>query len=667
MKKGKWICFPGDFEIMLAEKVMARRYQRDFPIGPFWRVDSPWHNVKFYTEFTLTKEDTLYFSYEGRISVYFLDIDKYLYGFDGKVTLPAGQYKMEIWLYNPNGLPCLKIDGNEFCSDENFQVSYNHFQLRPCFVCDCADMTPNTFCFPKREIAARSVMACEGGKIYDFEKIRFCFLNFQNCDKKPFRCYFGETLCETMSDEHCEQIEFFTPNSGKYSTSVSKAFRYVRIVTDSDYTLKVEEEYNPSAPTLDFQSEDKRIMQIIDVAKHTFSVCDREFFLDGAKRDRWLWGGDAYQAFKLEYFVSGDFAKIRRNIIALCGKSPVKTYINHIMDYTLYTIMSVWEYYTFSADEKFLAYIYPMLKEHMDFVLGRVNDDGFLYKQPNDWVFVDWGDLDTDGEVCFEQILLFLALQSLYRIGELIGVDVSGYKQRAESLKRKINEIFWNEQRGAFMHSRKDGKVGSAVTAYANIFAVLYGFADENQLCKIRNTLLNDSSVPELTTPYMQSYKLACLFELGEWKKASEEILSYWGGMLDAGATTFWEVYHPGETEETSCEMYGRKFGRSHCHIWGASVLYLIPRYIYGIRKDIDLGATFEVKPLLPLINNTKLRVPLNKGYLWLETDKDTIRILASEQNGRLVLGDKTYAIEKGKQLCLARKDISDQRVYAAS
>lgn len=666
VKKGKWICFPGDYEMMLAEKVMARRYMRDFPIGPFWRVDSPWHNVKFYKEFTLSEEDTLYFEYEGRISVYFYGWDKYLYGFDGKVTLPAGNYRMEIWLYNPCGLPCLKIDGKEVCTDENFLVSYNQFQLRKSFVCDCLDMTPNTFCFPRREISAANISKCAGGTLYDFEKIRMCFVEIAGCADRPVFCYFGETLAEVMSDEFCEQIAFFRPG-GKYATDTSKAFRYLRIVADGAYTLKVEEEYNPSAQSMVYESSDKRMMQIIKVAKHTFSVCDREFFLDGAKRDRWLWGGDAYQAFKLEYFVSCDYAKIRRNIIALCGKSPVVTYVNHIMDYTLYTIMSVWEYYCFSGDKSFAEYIFPMLEEHMHFVLGRTNKDGFLYKQPNDWVFVDWGDLNTDGEVCFEQILLYLALKSMCRLGSRIGKNVTEYESRAERLRQKTDEVFWDEKRGVYLHSRIDGKTGECVTAYANMFAVLYRFADAEKSEKIRRALLEDTSIPQIDTPYMQSYKLACLFEIGEWKAASQEILSYWGGMLDAGATTFWEVYHRGETEETSCEMYGRKFGRSHCHIWGASVLYLIPRYFYGIRKDIAFGETFEVRPVPELIEGTKIEVPLKRGILRVQSEQGRISVFASEQDGELIIGERHYAVKRGKLLIVGTDGISDQRIHAAT
>ena len=111
---GKWICYKGDWEIYLAEKVQTRRFQRDFPIAPFWRVDSPYHNVRFTHTFTLKADDTLKIESEGRISVAIAKPDPYtfVYGFDGTLKLQAGEYELEIWVYNECGLPAHKVSGN---------------------------------------------------------------------------------------------------------------------------------------------------------------------------------------------------------------------------------------------------------------------------------------------------------------------------------------------------------------------------------------------------------------------------------------------------------------------------------------------------------------------------------------------------------------------------
>ena len=105
---GKWICYRGDWEIYLAEKVQTRRFQRDFPIAPIWRVDSAYHNVRFTHAFTLLRDGILKIESEGRISVAIAKPDPYtfVYGFDGTLELKAGSYELEIWVYNECGLAC---------------------------------------------------------------------------------------------------------------------------------------------------------------------------------------------------------------------------------------------------------------------------------------------------------------------------------------------------------------------------------------------------------------------------------------------------------------------------------------------------------------------------------------------------------------------------------
>ena len=655
MKKGKWICYRGDFDIYLAEKVNVRRFQRDQRITPSWRVDSPWHNIRFYREFELKNPSVLHFFWEGEISIYFYELDRYVYEFDGHLELPAGLYKMQVWIYNPTGLPCLRIDGDELCSDKNFRAAYDQNEMLPCSEIECGDMTPNTYCLPRRKIFPVTVNETEKGKIYDLGKIRMCFVRFKAGENKKFRCYFGEILSEALSDEFCEQVEFFELKGHAYEMPVSKAFRYMRVCTEGDFTLTFWEEYDPKPQVLSFESSDKRLQHILSVAKYTFAVCSREFHLDGVKRDRWLWGGDLYQAFRMEYYIGADFAKIRRGIVAIMGKEPVCRFMNRIMDYTLYILAAISEYYLHTGDEAFLFEVYPMMRAHMEFVLNRTNGCGFLDKRPFDWVFVDWGKIDTDGELSFEQILLWNALRSCAEVARLAGKaeDHIRYAARAEELKRSINEIFWDGDRGVYRHSRKDGHVGECVTAYANIFAVLYGFAEKEKREKIGRALLYDESIPRLNTPYMQCYRLSCLAELGQVKQVDEQIRAYWGGMLDQGATTFWETYLPGETEEDSASMYGRPFGRSHCHIWGSGALYLVPRYYYGIRYDFGPLEKFEIKPVLSLIEGHTLTCALRYGSVCVSYCDSVLEIYSDKMDGSLILGEDSYAIRKGKKFRL--------------
>ena len=50
-------------------------------------------------------------------------------------------------------------------------------------------------------------------------------------------------------------------------------------------------------------------------------------------------------------------------------------------------------------------------------------------------------------------------------------------------------------------------------------------------------------------TPYLYHYVVDAMIECGMKEKALDLIRSYWGGMVNAGADTFWEVYDPAEPE----------------------------------------------------------------------------------------------------------------------
>ena len=148
-------------------------------------------------------------------------------------------------------------------------------------------------------------------------------------------------------------------------------------------------------------------------------------------------------------------------------------------------------------------------------------------------------------------------------------------------------------------------------------------------------------------TPFMIEFVLASLFEAGEYKNAAERLENYWGGMIDVGATTFWETYVDGEEEETATAMYGRPFGRSKCHIWGAGPLYLIPRYYFGIASE-DFGERLVVKPQKTLIKNRSITVPTKRGTLTVSHDGGGVRVLSTHLDGVLYYNGQKYKIEKG-------------------
>src|SRR5699024_4387726 len=148
------------------------------------------------------------------------------------------------------------------------------------------------------------------------------------------------------------------------------------------------------------------------------------------------------------------------------------------------------------------------------------------------------------------------------------------------------------------------------VLRYANIFAVLFDFVPDwkKELIK-KNVILNDS-IQAITTPYMKFYALAALCEMGKEKKAVEFVKSYWYGMLDRGATSFWEEFDPKQKGAEQYAMYGRPFGKSLCHAWGANPVYLCGKYLLGITPTSPGYKTYQIAPSLAGLKWIKGEVP---------------------------------------------------------
>jgi hypothetical protein len=131
----------------------------------------------------------------------------------------------------------------------------------------------------------------------------------------------------------------------------------------------------------------------------------------------------------------------------------------------------------------------------------------------------------------------------------------------------------------------------------------------------------------------------------------TDMLRSYWGGMLEQGATTFWEEYFPEKSRVENYAMYGKDFGRSLCHAWGASPIYLLGKYALGVRPTSPSYETYEVRPNLMCFGEFEGTVPAAEGTVWVKMTRETVTVRADIAGGTLVLGDKTYPIEKDIEL----------------
>jgi hypothetical protein len=652
-----WIWYPGDFEIYLSNQVQQRRTDRGTLSPVFWKIDSHYALVDFHKDFTLSQPEDVNIYAEGRYNVR-LD-GQLIEGAPQKITVPAGKHRINIKVFNQANVPAIYVSGKTVFSDAGWQVTFEdkvwidevgkasdisatrwlyagHWNLN--------DPThpPSTFKLPV--IAQRPVNT--EGKLIDFGKETFGFIQLHGIKGKGnLTLYYGESKEEALSEKGAETLDklSFDLSSKKDSTmSGSKAFRYVNVVTDGNINIDsvtMLYEYSDVKAKGDFKCSDEEINRIYEVAKYTFQLNTREFFLDGIKRDRWVWSGDAYQSYLMNYYLWFDNETVSRTLLALRGKDPVTSHINTIMDYSFYWFLGIYDYYLYTGDQTFIKQFYPRMQGLMEYCLGRRDKEGLMEGMSGDWIFIDWADkLSKKGAVSFEQLLLCRSLETMALCADIANekTDAEKYKKYAAELKTKLFSFYWNETKQALVHSRVNGQQTENVTRYANMFAIFFDYFNQQQKESVKKSVLLNDSIQKITTPYMRFYELEALCVMGEQGYVLHEMKDYWGGMLKLGATSFWEEYKPALHGEEHYAMYGRPFGKSLCHAWGASPIYLLGKYYLGVKPTSPGYATYVVQPALGGLQWIQGQVPTPKGNIEVKCSTKEMNITTAEGVGTL-------------------------------
>ena len=436
---------------------------------------------------------------------------------------------------------------------------------------------------------------------------------------------------------------------------------YVETAGCTVESISMDYEYMPEEEKGSFKCNDEELNRIWEIGAYTMQLTSREFFIDGIKRDRWVWSGDASQSYLMNFYLFNDNDMVKRTTWLLAGKAPVTSHINTIMDYTFYWFISIYDYYLYSGDSHFLTQIYPTMQTYMDYVLGRTDNDGMVEGMTGDWVFVDWADkpMDKQGQLAFEQILFRKSLESIATVARIVNDAESAvkYQKLADAIGEKLLPYFWNDSAKALMHNRKDGKQSQDIFRYPNMFAIMYGYLDKEKQETVKNSVILNDDVIKITTPYMRFYELEALCMLGEQDQVMKEMKAYWGGMLKEGATSFWEKYNPDEHGREKLAMYGRPYGKSLCHAWGASPIYLLGRYYLGVQPTKPGYEEYTVRPCLGGLDWMEGNVPTPFGTVYVKMDKNTVTVKSDGGKGTLIAGigedEKHIEIKPGKEIII--------------
>ncbi len=317
-------------------------------------------------------------------------------------------------------------------------------------------------------------------------------------------------------------------------------------------------------------------------ACRTLRDCMQTVFEDGPKRDRRLWLGDLRLEALADYETYRNFEIVKRSLYVLAGTCAESGLVNsdayerpvlrsgacRILDYTAIYAATVLEYLEASGDEETARDLWPLCAMQTKFVLSCVCPDGVFRDNGKWWCFIDWqGPLNRQTA---EQGAIIFGLKKTWKLARRLGrtEDVKFIPEVVAKMEDGARKVLWNEAKGCFA-CEKDAQVSWMGQAWL----VLAGVPDASSARRCLKTAMDDASAVRPVTPYANHYFIEALYAAGMRNEGDARLLSYFGGMVDLGADTFWEVFVP---EDHRAGPYSTHLMNSYCHAWSCAPAYFL-------------------------------------------------------------------------------------------
>ena len=372
------------------------------------------------------------------------------------------------------------------------------------------------------------------------------------------------------------------------------AFRYMQLTvldTSPKYRVVVSDVSCRAVSSADMSAvpplnvSDPELVQLDKVSLKTMRDCMQSVFEDGPKRDRRLWLADLRLQALTNYVTFRNYGLVKRCLYLFAGltqnEGRVGACLFHepepqvddtaLFDYSLFFISCLYDYYEAARDMATLRELFPTARRQIELALRELDGRGIVTDKDTWWCFLDWGD-GLNKQAGAHAILIY-TLKQARTIAGWLGDTARAreYDGLIERLTGAALEHLWDEEQGFFVSgaSRQISWASQVWFALANVF-------DREKNAQLLKRLIEVNPGIPMVTPYMYHYFISALIENGLKDQALACMKSYWGGMLRAGADTFWELYDP---KDPYASPYGSRAVNSFCHAWSGTPAYFIRTY----------------------------------------------------------------------------------------
>jgi hypothetical protein len=409
------------------------------------------------------------------------------------------------------------------------------------------------------------------------------------------RIRFGESVGECNSqtnnsewkvgfstDDHAKRdIVMEIPRDGLIEIG-NTGFRFVRIDLLQRTTIHLREarailRYRDIPYLGSFKSNDERLNQIWLTGAYTVHLNMQEYLWDGIKRDRLVWLGDMHPEVSTITSVFGYNEVVPKSLDLACEQFPLPRWMNNMSAYSMWYLIIQYEWYMQHGQRDFLEKHKPYILGLIDLMDSKIDATGKETLASSR--FLDWpSSPNSEGVEAGYRALLYWALKDAEKLCQIFGENTAAQKSKAAA-----------ERLSRFVKGHNNLKQAAALMAVA-------GVADPNVMC---DEVVSVGGPKGFSTFY-GLYMLEAQALAGQYREALDIIRQYWGGMLDMGATTFWEDFDLDWTKNAArldeLTPAGKKdihggFGaycypgyrHSFCHGWASGPTAWLTKHVLGV------------------------------------------------------------------------------------
>ena len=445
------------------------------------------------------------------------------------------------------------------------------------------------------------------------------------------RIRFGESVAEAMSElggkqkaqnDHAVRDQTATlPWLGKKTVGPS-GFRFVRIdAIDPAHPVSLSQvravlEVRDIPYLGSFRCDDERLNRIWLTGAYTVHLNMQDYLWDGIKRDRLVWIGDMHPETSTIAAVFGFNDVVPRSLDLTRDITPVTEWMNGISSYSMWWVLIHEQWWMHYGDRAYLEKQRPYLQALLKKFAALVAEDG--HEHLDGMRFLDWpSSPNQQGVTAGLQALLVMTLESGSRLMTALG-DTDTAKLCADAAARGSKVV----------PGANGSKSGAALL-------ILAGMTDAK---KSAAETLKPGGAQGVSTFY-GFYILQALAKAGEIDAALDIIRTSWGGMLDRGATTFWEDFNIDWLRDSSRidelvppgkrDLHGdfgaycyEGFRHSFCHGWASGPTAWLSQTVLGVQPLAPGFAKVRIAPQLGSLKWAEGTYPTPKGLLKIRAER---------------------------------------------